>query len=321
MRLTFRQIQYIHEVARLGSISAGCASLRISASPVLAAIKVAEEELGTTIFVRRAAHGVDLTPAGQKFLVSVRRFLAAGLDFERSISDVGKRAQTISIGCFLPFGGMLIPPVLSRYVEKYGECEIVLREGDQPELRHWLATGEVDLAVSYDVGEKLGVAMTPICKMPAHAIVRDDDPLAGFDAVSIRDLAQRPLILLDLPETRTWLLTLFDVAGERPHVNLRTRSYEAIRVAVANGMGVSILNMRPPAEASPDNPKLKRIAISDPIRPATLVVADPYGAQKPGYVNDFIQTLYQYIVDVGPENLAVVQKQSTLELICPRPAK
>ncbi|CAN7691669.1 LysR family transcriptional regulator [Mesorhizobium sp. LjRoot246] len=320
MRLTLRQIRYVHEVARLGSISAACASLHMSASPVLAAIKVAEEEVGTAIFVRRAAHGVDLTPAGQKFLVSVRRFLSAGLDFERSVSEVARHStHTISIGCFSPFGGMLIPPVLRRFIEANGDCEIILREGEQPELRRWLATGEVDLVVAYDVGDKLGTANTPICKMPAHAIMRVDDPLAKQESVSIRDIAQRPLILLDLPETRTWLLTLFDFAGERPKIGLRARSYESIRAAVANGLGVSIFNMRPLAEASPDSPLLTRIPISDPLRQPTLIVADPYGAHKPAYVNSFIQTLYQCILDVGPANMAVVQEEFAKDLMYPRP--
>lgn len=320
MRLSFRQIQYIHEAARLGSISAACNALRVSASPVFAAIKVAEEEIGTAIFVRRAAHGVDLTPAGRKFMLSVRRFIAAGSDFERSVSEVAKqKTHLIRIGCFSPFGGMLIPPVLRRFIDTNGECEILLREGGQPELREWLAAGDVDLVVAYDVGEKLGAATTPICKMPAHAIVRIDDPLAEQDAVSIKELAQRPLILLDLPETRTWLLTIFDVVDERPKIGLRTRSYEAVRAAVANGLGVSILNMRPPDESSMDNPKLKRIPISDPLRQPTLLVADPYGEQKPGYVNSFIQVLYQYILDVGPNNLTVVQKEFAKDLLYPRP--
>lgn len=319
MRLSLRQITYVHEVARLGSISAACASLRMSASPILAAIKVAEEEVGTAIFVRRAAHGVDLTPAGKKFLVSVRRFLSAASDFERSINKVTSgHTHTIRIGCFAPLGGMLLPPVLRRYVEANGECEIVMREGEQPELRRWLAAGELDLVVAYDIGDRLGMADTPICKMPAHVLVRVDDPLADKEAVSILEIAQRPFILLDLPETRTWLLTLFDLVGEQPKIALRTRSYESIRAAVANNLGVSIANMRPLAEASPDGPLLRRIPISDPLRQPTLMVSDPYGPKKPAYVKAFIQTLYQFILDIGPRNVAVVQDKHAESIMYPK---
>ena len=320
MRLSLRQITYVHEVARLGSISAACASLRMSASPILAAIKVAEEEVGTAIFVRRAAHGVDLTPAGKEFLVSVRRFLSAATDFKRSVTKVSSgHTRSIRIGCFAPLGGMLLPPVLRRYVDANGECEIVMREGEQPELRQWLAAGELDLVVAYDVGDRLGIADTPICKMPAHVLVHVDDPLADMVTVSLREIAQRPFILLDLPETRTRLLTLFDSVGERPKIALRTRSYECIRAAVANGLGVSIANMRPLAEASPDGPYLRRIPISDSLTHPTLTVSDPYGSQKPAYVKAFIQTLYQFILDAGPRNVAVIQDQYLGSIMYPRP--
>ena len=135
----------------------------------------------------------------------------------------------------------------------------------------------------------------------------------------MNELAERPLILLDLPETRTYLLTLFDIATRKPQVGLRTRSYETVRVAVVNGLGVSLMNMRPHAEASPDSPMLMRVPISDPLRQPTLIVADPYGSQKPGYVRLFIQTLHQYIADVGPRNLAVVLDGYAEDLLHPPP--
>lgn len=320
MRLSYRQIEYLREVARKGSISSACKAFGISPSSILAAIKIAEEEVGTTIFARRAGHGVEITPAGQRFFVSVRRFLAAGLEFERSIYEVSEHhTPAIRVGCFSPLGGLLIPPVLRRYIQANGDCDVVLQEGDQTQLRGWLATGALDLVITYDIGEEFSGAITPICKFPAHAVLHRDDPLAKLHSISMEKLADRPLILLDLPETRTYLVTLFDFAARRPKIGLRTRSYETVRAAVANGLGVSVLNIRPSKEASPDSAELKRVPISDPLRQPTLLVADPYGDRKPAYVRSFIETLYQYIVDLGPKNFAVVKKEFAKDLIYPRP--
>ncbi len=60
-----------------------------------------------------------------------------------------------------------------------------------------------------------------------------------------KDLTERPLILLDMPETCTYLLTLFDFAARRPEVALRTRSYETIRAPTVSGLGAAVLNMWP----------------------------------------------------------------------------
>ena len=306
MRLTHRQLDYIREVAAKGSISDACKTFRISSSSILAAISAAEDEIGTRIFTRRAGHGVEVTPAGQRFLVSVRRFLAAGLEFQRSTREFADRpAPVLRLGCFSPLGALLIPPVLRRYIDAFGDCDIVLLEGDQTELRGWLANGELDMVLTYDIGEEFTGAVTPVCRFPAHAILRRDDPLAQQSTVSMQDLAECPLILLDLPETRTYLLTLFDFAARRPKIALRTRSYETVRAAVVNGLGISVLNMRPHQLASPDHDALIRLPISDPLRQPTLVVIDPYGDQKPAYVQAFIAMLFAHLQELGPENFAV----------------
>jgi DNA-binding transcriptional LysR family regulator len=131
----------------------------------------------------------------------------------------------------------------------------------------------------------------------------------------MRELAERPLILLDLPETRAYLLTLFDFAARRPKVALRTRSYETVRAAVVNGLGVSVLNMRPHHLASPDHEALVRVPISDPLRQPTLIVIDPYGDQKPAYLQSFIAMLFAHLQDLGPENFAVTTPEMAKSLM------
>ena len=319
MKLTYRQIEYVHEVGQHKSITSACKKLNISQSSVLAAINMAEETTGTRLFYRRKGHGMELTPAGQAFLVSARRFLAAGEEFGRSLDAFSNpTTPTLRLGCFSPFGSVLIPPVLKRYIDQHGECSITLLEGDQAELRNWLSVGDVDLVVTYDIGEMYGVGMTPICKCPAHALLHKDDPDSQKEAISMKLLSRKPHILLDLPETRSYLLALLDFAGQRPEIVLRTRSYNTIRTAVANGLGASMLNIRP-AESSPDTEVLVRVPISDKLRQPTLMVADPYGDHKPEYVRSFINVLYRYFVDLGPQNFAVVRPKDSHDLLYPEP--
>ncbi|MEL6203074.1 MAG: LysR family transcriptional regulator [Pseudomonadota bacterium] len=319
MRLTYRQIEYVHAVGQLKSITSASKQLNISQSSVVAAINLAEEIAGATLFYRRKGHGMEVTPAGQKFLFSARRVLASNEEFERSMMGISKPASPrLRLGCFSPFGSILIPPILKDYMEEYGKCSIDLLEGDQTELKHWLSTGEVDLVVTYDIGEMYGIEVTPICKCPAHALLNVNDPDASRDAISMERLSRKPHILLDLPETSAYLLALLDYTGQRPEIVLRTRSYNTIRTAVADGLGASILNIRP-AESGRDSDSLVRIPISDEIRPPSLVIADPYGEHKPEYVRSFIGVLYRYFVNLGPEKFAVTEKGKAYNLLFPAP--
>ncbi|MDA4848694.1 LysR family transcriptional regulator [Hoeflea poritis] len=319
MKLTIRQIEYVYESGQLKSITAASKKLNISQSSVVAAINLAEEITGATLFYRRKGHGMEVTPAGQDFLVSARRVLASNEEFERSMRAFSNPSSpTLRLGCFSPFGSILIPPVLKRYIKENGKCSINLLEGDQAELRNWLIAGDVDLVVTYDIGEMYGVGVTPICKCPAHALLNRDDPDAKKNSIAMKQLSRKPHILLDLPETRSYLLALLDYTGQRPDIVLRTRSYNTIRTAVADGLGSSMLNIRPAASGR-DSESLVRVPISDKLRDPTLVVADPYGEHKPAYVRSFIKVLHRYFVDLGPQNFAVVLPDDAQGLLFPEP--
>lgn len=322
MRLTYRQVHYLREVARQDSIAAACKVLAISQSSVLAAIDAAEDLTKTQLFTRRKGHGIALTPAGRTFLISANRFLASGEEFSRTLEQFSEATGTaLRIGCFTPFGALLIPPVLRRFMDAHGTCDITLLEGDQTELRGWLAAGEVDLVVTYDIGQEFGgSSVTPICKFPTHALINKQNPIAELDVVSLKTLVEEPLILLDLPETRVYLLGLFDNISNRPRIGLRTRSYETVRSAVSSGLGVSVLNIRPTPETIPDNANLVRLPIKEKLRQPTLFVADPYGDQKPASVTAFIFALHRYLSELGPKRFAMVHGPYGDDLLYPAPS-
>ncbi len=307
MKLTIRQLRYVNEVARLGSVQAASRALNISQSSILAAISIAEAEIGARLFDRKPARGVMLTPAGERYINASRYLLEAEKEFDRAIGTLSGRVQpVIRIGCFEPFGAIFMTEVLRIYLDEIGEqVEIILQEGDQLEVRNWLAEGSVDLAILYDIGPDVPGSVTRICKAPAHALLSANDPLAQKEALWLSDLATRPLVLLDMPQTSTYLLTLFDVLAHRPAVKFRTRSYETVRSAVGSGLGVSILNLRPVGRANQDGPGILRRPILDELPPPTLLVADMYGAMKPMFLRVFIEVFRNFFRQLGPARFAV----------------
>jgi DNA-binding transcriptional LysR family regulator len=306
MNLTIRQLRYVCEVASLGSVHAASKALHISQSSILAAITLAEGEMGARIFERRPARGVQITPAGERFISAARIMLSASTEFDRAIGDLADRVpKVLRIGCFEPFGALFMPEMLRMYVDNVGDVEIDLLEGDQVRLQTWLAEGIIDLAILYDIGPITTGTMTKICKVPAHAVLHVDDPLAAREAVWLSDIATRPFVLLDMPQTATYLLTLFDILAKRPEVRFHTRSYETVRSAVASGFGMSILNMRPIGRATVDGQTIIRRPILDELPPPTLIVLDLYGSSKPLFVRLFIEILRRFFKEIGPSRFSV----------------
>jgi DNA-binding transcriptional LysR family regulator len=310
MNLSIRQLRYVCEVASLGSVQAASKALHISQSSILAAIALAEGEMGARIFERRPARGVQITPSGERFISAARIMLSAATEFDRAIGDLSERVpKVLRIGCFEPFGALFMPEMLRRYVDHVGDVEIDLLEGDQVQLQSWLSEGIIDLAVLYDIGSITAGTMTKICKVPAHALLHADDPLAARDAVWLADIATRPFVLLDMPQTATYLLTLFDILAKRPEVRFHTRSYETVRSAVASGFGMSILNMRPIGRATADGSAIVRRPILDELPPPSVIILDPYGNSKPLFVRLFIEMFSRFFREVGPAHFSVTTKE------------
>ena len=78
MNYTLKQIAYFAAAAEAGNVSAAAARLNVSQPSISAAIAALETEFGVTLFQRRHAKGVDLTPAGQRLFAAARALLARG---------------------------------------------------------------------------------------------------------------------------------------------------------------------------------------------------------------------------------------------------
>jgi DNA-binding transcriptional LysR family regulator len=308
MRISLRQLSYVVEVAEVGSVAGAACKLRISPSSIVAAIAAAEQDFGCAIFQRRPNRGTTVTPAGNRFLAAAHSLLLAESNFDRQIDVLASvTPPSVHIGCFEPFGPLFMPALLKRFIEESHISNVVLMEGDQDQIRTWLAAGDVDFAVTYDAGLEPGAPVTPICNVPAHVVLPASDPLADRAAVSIHELVSKPFVLLDHPHNGARIMSRFEVTGTQPHVALRTRSYETVRAAVGEGLGFTFLNMRPLACTTPDSSRIvRRPLIEETGVPSILQVADIYGDAKPAFLRQFITTLRSFFKNIPPPGFAVV---------------
>lgn len=290
MRTSIRQMQYVLAVQAARSIAGAAKELSISQSSILAAIDLAEEDAGAQIFDRRKGRGVVMTAVGERYLAAAGRLLAAEREFRHSLRASSVPRSPLRIGCFEPFGPIMMIDVMRKLRERIGFFEITLIETDQVSLKRALDRGEIDIAVLYDLGPDFDCPLEHICRAPPHAMVHIDSPLARFDEISINDLVTQPVSLLSLPLTSSYLMTLFDYADQKPTIGFRSSHYETVIRAVAAGFGATILNLWP-ASPLPSETNTKRLRLREALPAPNLVTADRYGAQKPPNVVEFIAEL------------------------------
>jgi DNA-binding transcriptional LysR family regulator len=139
---------------------------------------------------------------------------------------------------------------------------------------HRLRMAQIDVAITYDLGgADPDIAFEPLAPLPPHVIVSEDDPLANQPSTTVEELAELPMILLDLPLSREYFLSLFREAHLTPRIVARSGSPEVVRSLVANSFGYSLVNVRPRANQSLDGKRLMDVALVGKHRPMILGLA------------------------------------------------
>ena len=268
MAYTLRQLGYAVAVNDSGSITEAAQRLGVSQPAISAALRHLETEFGISIFVRRPAHRIDLTPAGLKFISTARRLLDDAQAFEDQARGLASTIEgSIEVGCFLPTAPFVIPLLLSSLREKYPGIVVNLHEGYLDELNEMLKTGAIEVALMYDQRPNRQVIFEPLVEAPPYVLLSAKDPLAKCKTVTLEALSEREMVLLDLPVTEQYFHNLFFAIGLRPVIAYRAKSYEMARSLVASGIGYAILIMRPVNTRAYGGGRLAYRPFADPISP------------------------------------------------------
>jgi DNA-binding transcriptional LysR family regulator len=296
MTPSLKQLDYICAVQESGSYAKAAKKMNISQSSIIAAVSMAEQYLGARIFSPQKGRGVLITAAGERFITSARRLLAAKEEFHRTIRFPGSVNESLRIGLFEPFSSIIMTEVLRRLKDEISDISVELIEADQLTLKRCLDQGEVDVLLVYDLGPDFSGSVEHIGRAPPHAMVHKDNALARHDAISISQLAEEPISLLSLPLTTSYLMSLFDAAIHRPRIVFKSRNYETVIRSVANGLGATVLNAWP-RHALQVETNTKRLHLTDRLPAPNIVTVDHYGEMRPRAVKSFIAILKEYFAE------------------------
>ncbi|MCB2110004.1 MAG: LysR family transcriptional regulator [Defluviimonas sp.] len=271
LRYTLRQLEYFVAVGEAGSIALASERVNISSPSISAAIAQLEREFGLPLFVRHHAQGLAPTLAGRRMLEQARLVLVAAEALGDLAGDLtGSARGTISVGCLTTIAQFVLPALRRGFETLYPEIRLRHHAFNQAELFSALRRARIDVALTYDLEIPADLTFAPLIDLPPYAMVDADHPLAGRATVSLTELARFPMVLLDLPLSADYFLSIFGRAGLRPMIAERSRDLSIVRSLVGNGFGYSIANVRPPNDRAPDGRPLGYIALEGKPRPMRL---------------------------------------------------
>lgn len=282
MSFTLTQLRYFSVVAELENMTSAAQRLGVTQSTVSVSISLLEKDLSLQLFMRQATRGVKLTPAGRQFAQDIVVFLEHAdslYETARGFSDalVGE----LKVGIFTPLAPFRAPVILQAFEAQHPGVQVSFLEGDLASLQSALLDGRCEVALMYGIGLGGGFTTHVVERVPPHVIVAEDHPAAASanGEIALKDLEHEPLILLDLPHTREYFMSLFALAGVTPRIRHRASGYETVRSFVARGHGYAVLNQRLHHDLTYAGGRVVLLHLTEDLPPIEVMLVRPEGVR------------------------------------------
>ncbi|MFN3846432.1 MAG: LysR family transcriptional regulator [Paracoccaceae bacterium] len=289
LRFTLRQLEYLVAVGECGSIAVAAEKVNVSSPSISSAIAHLEQEFGLNLFVRRHAQGLSLTSAGKQVFDSAKAVLAqAGQLHDLAGSITQTIRGPLNVGCLITFAQVILPQLRRSFVDQNPQVTFHQFDRNQSELFDGLRSAALDAALGYDLDIPGDLTFAPLVSLPPYAVLAANHRLAQQATVTLQELVDHPMVLLDLPLSADYFLSCFSSRGLKPRIVERTRDMGVMQSLVGQGFGYSIANIRPWSDRAPDGKPLSFVPISGGVRPMKLGLILTAGAQSSLTVRAFV---------------------------------
>ncbi|MEC3768762.1 MULTISPECIES: LysR family transcriptional regulator [Cupriavidus] len=240
---TFRQLNAIDAVARLGGVSRAAEELHLTQPTVSLQLRLLEEATGTPL-VQRSGRGLLMTPAGEVMAGYASQILKLWRDAVEEVAALrGGIAGTLRVGA-ITTAEYLLPQMLVAFTQCNPEVKIVLRVGNREEIVRMLGMHEIDLAIIGRPPSELRTNAVTFAKHPMAFIAAPDHPLMSRRHNTLHDLLAENLLIRERGSgTRDTVERLFREAGLRLPHGSELSSNAAIKRMVSAGLGIAFLSL------------------------------------------------------------------------------
>lgn len=239
MSINHQHLRAFHAVAAEQSFSRAARRLNISQPTLSQQIKSLECRYGQMLLERRRSP-LQLTPIGVELHAMTSRIFAAADEAEELLRrDSVTGGRSIRLVSDSPSWAIRLAQTLFQ-AGNYAEPEIQIANAQETLAR--LEDARADLAIVSDPQIDNRFAYKPLFVDELRVVMAASHQLAVAECFPVAAMADECVVLREpKSKTRAAVESLLDCAGVRPRRVLCVHSREAIREAVAIGMGVSMM--------------------------------------------------------------------------------
>lgn len=235
--ITLAGLRAFVAVTEARGFSEGARTLGLTQPSVSVQVAALEQACGLLLCRRKPEF--ELTEAGRAVYVKARNVMAGVEELEGVISGAQNSAGRMVIGVSVPHVAM---PLLTAFRQAYPEVGLELVMGNTAILLDRLVRCQIDVGIMTLIEPAPGFDCTLVSMPRLMVCVRSDDAWAQRKSVPVRDLVGRAMVMREQgSQTRALLDSIFARAGLLPTQALEMGSREAMREAVAAGLGTGVM--------------------------------------------------------------------------------
>jgi DNA-binding transcriptional LysR family regulator len=245
MTVSLRQLDIFSSVVKSGSLSRAAKTLKLSQPAVSIAISQLERILGERVF-DRVDRRLVLNDRGRALLPLAIELCARAQEIKLGTNTVPAHyAGSIKVGASSTIGNYSLPVIIGNFVKQYSRTNVTLESTNTEKALKDISSFKIDIAFIEGISVAPELQALPWRNDNLVIVVPPNHPFAKHPPKNVQELLDEPDWILR--ERGSGTRTIFESAlKENIHnlkVYLELGHTEAIKTAVASGLGISCLSI------------------------------------------------------------------------------
>jgi LysR family transcriptional regulator, low CO2-responsive transcriptional regulator len=239
---SLRQLQVFEAVARHLSFTRAAEELYTTQPTVSIQLKQLADIVGQPL-LEQVGKRIYLTDTGRE-LLKVCREIFDGLDrFEMLVSDMnGVKAGKLRLAV-ITTAKYFVPRLLGIFCQRFPGIDVSLKVTNRERVLQRMADNMDDLYVLGQPPEQMDVEFEPFLENPLVVLAAHNHLLAGKRKIPAKRLEEEQFLMREQGSgTRLATEQFFSERGLKLKVRMELGSNEAIKQAVAGGLGIAVLS-------------------------------------------------------------------------------
>jgi DNA-binding transcriptional LysR family regulator len=243
VHVTFRQLKVFEAVARRGSVTRAAEELHLTQPTVSVQIRQLSGAVGLPLF-EQIGKQLHLTDAGRELQGVCRQLFDLWSGFEMTV-DAMKGIQRGRLRlAVVTTAKYFVPRLLGPFCARYPEVEVALEVANRDAVLARLAANLDDLYIMGMPPQHYDIEAVPFLDNPLVVIAPRQHELASRRRIPLKRLLQERFVVREAGSgTRLAVEQFLAKRKLKLQVKMEIASNEAVRQAVASGLGLSVISL------------------------------------------------------------------------------